>query len=125
MTRLGILIGLAAAVLAVPAAAQAPADLAAAQRAGIVGERYDGYLGFAAAPSEAVRRQVGSINIRRRVIYTGLASRRRVTVQVAGIATGCELLTRVRVGEVYMLADGVWRRRNPGEAVALPAHCPR
>ena len=125
MTGLKILLGLAAAALAVPAAAQAPADLAAAQRAGIVGERYDGYLGFAATPSETVRRQVGAINIRRRVIYTGLAARRRVTVQVAGIATGCELLTRVRVGEVYMLADGVWRRRDAGEAVPLPQHCPR
>ena len=125
MTMLKILFGLAATALAVPSAAQSPANLAAAQRAGIVGERYDGYLGFAATPSDTVRRQVGAINIRRRVIYTGLAGRRRVTVQVAGIAAGCELLTRVRVGEAYMLADGVWRRRDPGEAIELPQHCPR
>ncbi len=116
---------LAAAAPAVPAFAQAPGDVAAARRAGIVGERYDGYMGLVSNPTETVRRQVGAINIRRRSLYTQLAGRRRVTVQVAGIAAGCELLTRVAVGEAYMLSDGVWRRRNPGEVVALPEHCPR
>ena len=116
---------LSAAAVAVPGVAQAPNDVAGARRAGMVGERYDGYLGLAANTSEAVRRQVGAINIRRRSLYTQLATRRRVTLQVASIAAGCELLARVAVGEVYMLSDGAWRRRNPGEAVALPEHCPR
>ncbi len=114
-----------AAAIAAPALAQTASDVAGARRAGMVGERYDGYLGLAANTSEAVRRQVGAINIRRRSLYTQLASRRRVTVQVASIAAGCELLARVAVGEVYMLSDGAWRRRNPGQAVPLPEHCPR
>ena len=122
--RLAIILA-AAALPASAALAQAPGDLAASRKAGIVGERYDGYMGFAATPSETVHRRVGAINIRRRALYTDLAARRRVTVQVAGIAVGCELLARVAVGEAYMLSDGVWRRRDPGETVALPAHCPR
>ena len=124
MTRLAIICALAAVALPL-APAHAQADVAAAKRAAIVGERYDGYLGFAANPPETVRRQVGAINIRRRVLYTDLAARRRVTVQVASAAAGCELLARVRVGEAYMLAEGVWRRRSPGETVQLPQHCPR
>ena len=116
---------LATAVPGAPALAQAPNDVAASRKAGIVGERYDGYMGFAATPTETVRRQVGAINIRRRSLYTQLAARRRVTVQVAGIAAGCELLARVAVGEMYLLSDSVWRRREAGQSVPLPEHCPR
>jgi uncharacterized protein YdbL (DUF1318 family) len=117
-------LALAAAVL-VPGAvsAQSYPELAAARRAGQVGERYDGYLGYASTPSRQVQRQVGAINIRRRSLYVGLAQRRRVTPEVAGLATGCELLGRVAVGEVYMLQDGVWRRRARGQSVPRPTYC--
>ncbi len=107
-----------------PAAAQRASEVAAARSVGIVGERFDGYLGFAGRPSQAVRQQVGAINIRRRSLYTGLAQRRGLTLQVVGIAAGCELLARVSVGEVYMLSDGVWRRRLPGQPPPRPEHCP-
>ena len=125
MSGLRIILTSAALALAASASAQAPSGLAAAQNAGIVGERYDGYLGFAGTPSESVRRLVGSVNIRRRALYTALAAKRRVTIQVAGIAAGCELLARVPVGHAYLPSDGNWRRRAPGEAVALPEACPR
>ena len=117
-------LALAASVL-VPGAvsAQSYPELAAARRAGQVGERYDGYLGYASTASRQVQRQVGAITFRRRSLYVGLAQRRRVTPEVAGLATGCELLGRVAVGEVYMLQDGVWRRRAPGQSVPRPTYC--
>jgi uncharacterized protein YdbL (DUF1318 family) len=98
-------------------------ELAAAMRAGQVGERFDGYLGYASTPSANVQRQVGAINIRRRVLYTDLADRRRVLPQDVGIATACELLGSVAVGQAYMLADGVWRRRGADEAPPQPDYC--
>lgn len=109
--------------VAAPVSAQSNPVVAAARQAGVAGERYDGYLGFAATPSEQVRRQVGAINIRRRSLYTGLATRRQVNLQAVGIAAGCELLAEVRVGEVYMLSDGVWRKRGPGQPAPVPAYC--
>lgn len=114
-----------AAMVLVPSAASAQdtPQLAAARAAGQVGERYDGYLGLASAASPLVQRQVSSINIRRRSLYIGLAQRRGVTPQAAGIATGCELLTRVPVGEVYLLQDGTWRRRQAGQTIPRPAYC--
>jgi uncharacterized protein YdbL (DUF1318 family) len=117
----------AALVLAVaaPLPAQTNSAVVAAQQAGIVGERYDGYLGFAASASEAVRRQVGAVNIKRRTLYTGLAQRRRVTLEAVGIAAGCELLAEVKVGQAYMLNDGVWRRRAAGQPAPVPAYCAR
>ena len=110
-------------VLPTAAPAQSYPELAAARRAGQVGERFDGYLGYASTPSRQVQRQVAAVNIRRRSLYVGLAQRRRVTPEVAGLATGCELLGRIAVGEVYMLQDGVWRRRAPGQAIPRPNYC--
>ncbi|QIL02757.1 YdbL family protein [Sphingomonas sinipercae] len=106
-----------------PAGAQNMSVLNAARQAGQVGERYDGYMGIVSPVPDSVRRQVGAINIKRRNIYIGLGTRRGVAAQVAGIATGCELLTRVQVGEFYMLAHGAWRRRAPGQTVPLPSYC--
>ena len=114
---------LAIAVAAPSAAQTGSASAVAARQAGIVGERYDGYLGYVATPSDAVRRHVGAINIRRRSLYTGLATRRRVNLQEVGIAAGCELLAQVKVGEVYMLNDGKWRKRAPGQPAPVPSYC--
>jgi len=119
--RLSLL--LAIALLAALAVAQPSSLVEGAIAAGQVGERYDGYMGFAAAPSEPLRRQVQAINIRRRALYSDLASRRGVTTQVAALATGCELLARISVGEVYMLQDGTWHRRQAGQPAPRPDYC--
>ncbi len=121
LVALGVAIGLT--TIATPSSAQSTLDLAAARRAGQVGERFDGYLGYASTPPAAVQRQVGAVNIRRRALYSALATRRGATTQAAGIATGCELLAALAVGEAYMLPDGVWRRRRAGEAAPQPAYC--
>ena len=119
-------IAAAAGALAAPAAAQNPSAVAAAKQAGLIGERFDGYIGYVATPPSAeVRRQAGAVNLRRRNLYIQLGARRNVNPQVAGIATACEILPRVRVGEYYMLGDGAWRKRMPGQVIALPSYCGR
>ena len=115
--------GAALAVAGVTALAQTSPAIMAARQAGIVGERYDGYLGYSATPGERVSREVAAVNIKRRSLYTGLATRRSATVQEVGIAAGCELLAEVRAGEAYMLSDGVWRRRAAGQPAPVPSYC--
>ncbi len=120
----GAVLAAAAASLALPAAAaQNPVTIDAARQAGVIGERYDGYMGFVGTPSVGLRRQVGAVNLRRRNLYIGLAARRNVDAQVVGIATACELIPQLSPGQFYMLGDGVWRRRIAGQAVALPGYC--
>ncbi len=119
------LAAIALAAAATAAAAQGSSALASARQAGIVGERFDGYLGYAAAAGERVQREVGAVNIRRRSLYTGLATRRGVNVQAVGVAAGCELLKDVAVGESYMLDDGAWRRRAAGQPAPVPRYCAR
>ena len=118
-------LGVVGLAVAIPLAAQGGGSIAGAKSAGIVGERYDGYLGYFTNPGERVSREVGATNIKRRSLYTGLASRRGATVQEVGIAAGCELLATVKVGESYMLSDGVWRRRSASQPVPVPSYCRR
>ena len=111
-----------AALAATGASAQTTA-VAAARQAGVVGERYDGYMDFVRPPSTSLRRQVEAINIRRRALYTDLAARRGVSPAEVGITAGCQILASVRVGEAYMLADGAWRLRGAGQPAPVPNYC--
>ena len=113
---------LAAAAFASAASAQSP-QLSSAIAAGQVGERYDGYMGFAATPSPEVRRQVLGINIQRRSLYTQLATQRAVNAQLVGLTTACTLFSQLPVGEAYMLKDGTWRRRGASDPAPVPDHC--
>jgi uncharacterized protein YdbL (DUF1318 family) len=106
-----------------PAAIAQTTGVDAARAAGAVGERYDGYVGIAGSVSAAVRNQVASINIKRRSLYSRLAASRGASPQDVGITAGCQLLARVGVGEAYMLGDGLWHRRAPGQAPPVPDYC--
>jgi uncharacterized protein len=116
-----IAFAVAALFASAPIAAQAP-TLEQAIAAGQVGERYDGYMGFVGTPSPELRRQVQAINLRRRNLYIELSTRRNVTPQLVGMATGCQLLAQLPPGEAYLLSDNVWRRRTT-QPVPLPDYC--
>jgi uncharacterized protein YdbL (DUF1318 family) len=108
--------------IAPAAAAQTPA-VEVARVAGLVGERYDGFIGIAGPVSPVVRSQVARINIQRRSLYSSLAARKGVSPQDVGFTAGCELLGRVGPGEAYLWPDGAWRRRQPGQPSPLPPYC--
>ena len=123
MTRRLLALALVAmAAAGVPASAQTPL-VDAAREAGQVGERFDGYMGLTVQSSAQLRSQVGAINIRRRALYSNLATSRGAAPHEVGITAGCQLLARVQVGHAYMLGDGQWRRRAPGQAVPIPDYC--
>ena len=121
--RTALLIAGALVVSAAPATAQSSPVVVAARAAGQIGERYDGFLGYAVPPASVVRHQVDAVNIRRRSLFTNLAGQRGASPQEVGIAVGCELLSNVSVGEAYMLADNIWRRRAAGQAITIPGYC--
>lgn len=124
MSRIALL---AAALLAVagPATAQMSAGQAVAEAKanGLVGERYDGYVGMVADSGPMLRHRVQSINILRRSLYSQLATSRGVTLQEVGITAACQLLGTVGVGEYYAFADGTWRLRGRGQTAPVPDYC--
>lgn len=109
--------------VAVPAPAQDPAAILAARRSGLIGERFDGYVGIvnANAPAE-LRRQVAALNIRRRTLYSNLAARKGVSPEEVGITAACSLLRRISIGEYYLPGQGGWRRVAPGQS-PVPNYC--
>jgi len=116
-----------AAVLVVGAAgiayAQSAGAVSAALSSGEVGEQADGYLGFRSTPSGELRDEVDAINIKRRDVYTKLATQRDVTVRDVAVTVGCETLQkRVAIGRSYLLTDGVWRTKDEAP-IALPEYC--
>jgi uncharacterized protein len=117
---LAIVLALAAAV---PAAAQMSPTIRSAKAGGQVGERYDGFLGMAGSAPVVVRREVEAVNIRRRAHYSRLAAARGVSPMEVGITAGCTTLRSVEVGEPYMLADNVWRRRVAMQGPPVPDYC--
>ena len=120
-----LMLALSACFVAVPVAAwaQEPPVMAQARSAGLIGERYDGYVGIVANASPALRRQVAAINIRRRSLYYSLGARRGATPAEVGITTACTLLGRVGVGEYYLFGTGTWQRRRPSQAAPRPEYC--
>ena len=124
MNRLLIALALSAATLLPQSApAQDYSVLLSARAAGLVGERYDGYFGYQGGVSDALKKSVGSVNIKRRALYSDLAARRGVSPQEVGVTAACQLLGRVRVGESYMLSDGTWRRRASNQGAPHPDYC--
>ena len=126
MIRASLWLGLVLAALSQPGAAgaQVTASVVVPARAqGLIGERFDGYLGFVTTPGEALRKQVWAVNIKRRALYSDLASRRGVTAQEVGVTAACALLGRVEINEAYQLSDGQWRRRAANQSAPRPAYC--
>ena len=124
MSRIALL---AAALLAVAALATAQMSagqaVAEAKANGLVGERYDGYVGLVRDIGPQLRHQIQAINIRRRSLYSQLATSRGVTLQEVGITAACQLLGTVGVGEYYAFADGTWRLRGRGQTAPVPDYC--
>lgn len=121
-----ILVGLliaAGLAMAGAAPAQDSQMILSARKAGLIGERYDGYIGVVAPtiPAE-LRRQVGAINIRRRALYSNLAERKGASPQEVGITAACSLFKRIAPGEYYLPPEGQWRRHEAGTS-PLPSYC--
>ena len=91
---------------------------------GLVGERYDGYLGLAGSAPADVRSRMESINIQRRAAYTQLASQRGATIEEVAAATACQIFaSRVAPNGKYVMPDGIVRTRNGTSRCRRPSHC--
>ena len=120
--RLALLLA-GAAMLATPGSAQESASVTEARGAGLIGERFDGYVGFVRTPGESLRRQVNAINIRRRALYSNLARQKGVSAQEVGITATCTLFARIPIGGYYLTSDRGWLRRGAGQAAPRPPYC--
>lgn len=127
MTR-PVLYAAAAAAMALtgfasPAFAQRDPAYAAARNAGQIGEKMDGYLGIVVAETEALRRIVNDINIKRRAVYSEKAQAASATLEEYAFAAGCQAIAKTAPGERYQAPDGSWQTRGAGAPLRDP-RCP-
>lgn len=121
---LAAVVATAAVALAVPSAmAQRDPAYAAARAAGQIGEQPDGYLGFATAPTPAIRALVQDINIKRKAAYTERAQATGSTVEQFAFTSGCNLIASTKPGEKYMTPGGAWKTRDASPP-ERDARCP-
>lgn len=123
MTKSMMMIAAAAVALAgVSGAAWAQRDpaYAAAREAKQVGEQPDGYLGVVSGGA-SIQALVRDINIKRKAAYTQSAQANGSTVEQFAFTTGCNLVARVPVGEMYKTPSGQWKE-NTGTP-ELDARC--
>lgn len=121
MKRALLLIAAALLPLATPAIAQMDGEVESALEAGQVGEQADGYLGFARAPSPALRAKVEAINIKRRQGYTQVAQSKNVPIEAFAASIGCHTLQGLRSGRAYNIG-GAWAVKGSAP-ITLPQQC--
>lgn len=97
--------------LSAAAVAQRDPAYAAAREAKQVGEQPDGYLGVVSGGA-SVQALVRDINIKRKAAYTQSAQASGATVEQFAFTTGCNLVARVPVGEMYKTPSGQWKENT-------------
>lgn len=101
-------------MLSVPTAvaqssAKAVVDAAIAQ--GKIGERADGYLAEVTDVTPEERRAMNEINIGRKSVYTRLAAKQGVSVEVVAAFTGEKQIAKAAPGTMVMTSTGQWSRK--------------
>ncbi|MEM9234995.1 MAG: YdbL family protein [Pseudomonadota bacterium] len=91
----------------------APAIIESAKDDCIVGERNNGYIGIIdeGAASDALRREVRSINQQRRDAYQRLASRNGVPLEAAAKVTAEKLINSAPSGHCVQNEAGTWVKK--------------
>ena len=79
--------------------------------AGRIGERIDGYLAAVGDVSEAERRAMNEINIGRKSVYTNLAEKKGVSVEVIGRLSGEKQIAKAAPGAMIMDDSGQWSKK--------------
>jgi uncharacterized protein YdbL (DUF1318 family) len=101
-------------LLATPAFADLAADKAmvdAAKAAGTVGEQADGYLGIVTSADGTLTAAVNAINAGRANVYADTAAKSGTTRDVAGQATGAQLIARTPAGQYIKPLGGGWTKK--------------
>jgi len=92
---------------------QSKALVDAAKTKGIVGERYDGYLGFVSATSDqALKAAVEELNSGRRDVYAQADQKNKVPSGAAGASAFTNFIfPRLPSGFYYYSSDGQWQTK--------------
>lgn len=99
-------------LLALPGRPAFATTLEEAKKAGLVGERPDGYLGVVSpAADPGLVKLVEDINLQRKAKYRAIASQNGIALPQVEAIAGKSLLDRAQGGEFILGPNGAWARR--------------
>jgi uncharacterized protein len=98
--------------LSAPALAQRDPAYDTARKSGQIGEKMDGYLGIVGAETDALRRMIADLNIKRRAVYADKAKAANATLEEYAFTAGCLAISRTEPGEKYQAPGGGWQTRT-------------
>lgn len=79
----------------------------------IIGEQADGYIGVVSGQSASaeLQREIRDINQQRKTVYSNLAKRNGVTIEVAAALTAEKLMNQATSGQCVKTSSGDWIKR--------------
>ena len=102
-----IVLGLALALL-LPGASASAGKLEDMRAAGVVGERFDGFLELRDPSASGAKKFVDQVNAKRRKIYQKRASKEGVSEQQVGMIYAKEIMGKAAKGTWFKGANGKW-----------------
>lgn len=114
----GIALGLSTNAIAVDN--NGPIDTA--MKAGTIGEQANGYLGFvrpATAAQIELQRLINEVNVRRRAVYTRVATETNETIDRVALLQAFRQISKSPNGEYYKDTAGVWCAKAANSRVSL------
>lgn len=103
---------LALALILAPVSTAVAGDLGEAEKAGLVGERWDGYLGVVEGKgSKEIEKLVVEINAERRKQYEKVAARNKISVAEVAKIAGQKLIKGTKPGRYVMPSEGKWVKK--------------
>jgi uncharacterized protein YdbL (DUF1318 family) len=100
---------LALALILAPLSTAIAGALGDAEKAGLVGERWDGYLGVVEGKgSKEIQKLVAEINAKRKKEYEKVAAKNKISVAEVAKIAGRKLLKGTKPGRYVMPSEGKW-----------------
>lgn len=90
-------------------------------KAGIVGEQANGYLGFvrtATAAQIELQRAVNEVNVRRRGVYTSVATQTNETIERTALLQAYRQISKAANGDYFKDSTGVWCAKSANSRIS-------
>lgn len=86
-------------------------ELTQPKKDGIIGERFDGYVGIVKSASAEIKDLVAKTNERRKEAYKELAVKKQLPLNKIEIIAGETNMNKTLAGNYIMLSEGDWQKK--------------
>jgi len=78
---------------------------------GLIGERYDGYVGIVTKAPADVKALVKTVNVKRKAKYKEIAKKRQQPLSQIELIAGAAAIKKTKAGNYIMKKGGSWQKK--------------